>query len=269
MSLTFKGTELRAVFVVMAVLAVGPLCQGIGRAEGQWPAYKSAWAKEFTVYVDSKTTTGGDLDFTFTVYLPTTWEPGDWRQFGEFVVYTSSMPVGFETMPPMIGTPPKPNPNNHWRYDYARKTNGGAWWENDVGWYGVEAPEDQTAHYDGGFLTYADYGENSGAFGWMAHSSGSSDFGGGGWARVPDTAPSNYAVDFRARLPAEAAGWIGPNAVFSMSVRTGEGASAYPVQGNRVLSRRDYSRVPEPGTFALLATGAVGLLPLLRRRRKA
>lgn len=93
-----------------------------------------------------------------------------------------------------------------------------------------------------------------------------------GWKSIsgPGSIPSGHTEVFQAvKLKAGFTGWS-----LHGAVQVDKGAGTPPwqkVTGDGTIGKLGGggAPIPEPGTLALLATGGIGMLPLLRRRRKA
>jgi len=228
---------LRAACCIVVALTVALVCQATAGAD-PWPSWNNTNPDGFTVSFAYTPELNGQYDvYTYTVRVRTT----AWDQFHDFVVY----PVNLN------GYQPPETPGTKKSYGQAFDAQG-EWLPNDAGWYGGT---DLNRYLDGGFEVGPGKvpGYDGGAFGWW-----SGPNVGSGWQNA-----ANRTIMFRARLPRVARGWEQKR--FSMHVRPSWDLNNTNWRANG--SSQIPPPVPEPSGLLLLAIGALGVLPLLRRRR--
>jgi len=244
-------SAVRVAGAALAVLTVTLVLQAIAAAE-PWPAWDASTLDPAIHVTESYDQGTGYYKYTVAIDdevlgRDPVYRPGElnyWHEFRAFVVY-----------PTNIGSYQPPADNSF----YAK---------------GPEGYLDNTPHWTGTNGGFQLKGENadgkevpavpedpspSACFGWR---------GGGpneGWYPIAsldyDELNRQYTAEFYANLQGEKPHWEQTH--FSLHVRDGGTWWAANARGNP----SSHPTVPEPGTFALLATGAVGVLPLLRRRR--
>jgi len=247
---------MRGVLLIVAALTLVISLQVAAMAEPWEPWRSGSDYDNFQVFVQPPITAlpDGSGIWVYTAYVT---RPGGygWNQLGAFIVYPAGM-GSFETYPPT-------SPNYKWRYGYAYTSDAkDTWLPNDPVWCGGGDP---SVYLDSGFETTSNHDDaptytHAGAFGWRAAPAG------GSWFSLPDG--RRRTLQFEARLPGDASTWNQTR--FGLRVRRDDTGLSSVIRGVRIDKRPgDQGVVPEPGTLALLATGAIGVLPLLRRRRKA